>query len=105
MPTAERVARNEDLFRDVNERIRELQDDFAHDDSIRFVCECSDLSCTSAIQATRDEYRGVRRDATHFMVVPGHVEAEHERVVATNHRFEVVEKFGVAGAIAEERAG
>jgi len=88
----ERVARNETLFREVNERIRQVNAGVATEEEADFLCECGDDSCTQPIALTPREYEQVRLDATHFVVAPGHVVADIERVVEKNARFAVVEK-------------
>ena len=50
---------------------------------------------------TFEEYEAVRKDSRRFIVVPGHVFPETERVVARNERYEVVEKFGEAVNVAD----
>ena len=106
MPSAARAAKNEGLFREVNERILELEERFGErepeESRIGFVCECSRAHCTSRIELTTDEYRAVRRDPTRFVVVPGHVDPDYEQVVAETELYVVVEKFGLAGSIAED---
>jgi hypothetical protein len=108
VPSAARAAKNEGLFREVNERILELEEAFgeAAGDHNRagFVCECSRADCTSKVEMTPDEYRGVREKPTQFLVAPGHVDPDHERVVRATDRFVVVEKFGLAGEIAADDA-
>jgi hypothetical protein len=84
-------ARTEALFRDVNERIAESAQRFAAD-STEFVCECADADCTSRLEATLDEYEGVRSDGATFMLAPGHEHKDIERVVEKRGRFNVVEK-------------
>ena len=105
MPSAARAARNEDLFRHVNEQILRLEESFGEPrpDS-EFVCECSRGDCTAKVTATLDEYRAVRAVDTHFLVATDHVDLEHERVVRRNDRHTVVEKLGEAGAVAEAEA-
>jgi hypothetical protein len=100
--SADGAARNEDLFRDVNDRIQRLAADMLVDDLARYVCECVDLGCLTQIRATQDEYAEVRRRPVLFLVAPGHVDERYERVVMRTDRFEVVEKLGVAGAVAEK---
>ena len=85
----ERIGKNEALFREVNERIRDIT---TYDDDAEFLCECGDATCTEAIRMTIAEYEGVRRDATHFAVVPGHDIDDVEQVILQNARFAVVEK-------------
>jgi len=88
-----RLARNETLFRAVNERVELLSDRF--DDGVRhsFVCECSDLSCASQIELTHDEYEQVRKGPARFAIAPGHELGVVEVVVARYERYTVVEKI------------
>jgi len=87
-----RRARNEALFRDVNERIAESAERFDAG-STDFVCECADASCTHRVEATLEEYEGVRADGTTFLLVPGHAHTDIERVIEDRGRFHVVEKM------------
>jgi hypothetical protein len=106
VPRAVRAAKNEGLFREVNERILELEEAFDEGTAAQglagFVCECSQIDCTSKVEMSPDEYRSVRERPAHFLVVPGHVDPDHERIVRQTDRFVVVEKFGLAGEIATE---
>ena len=90
----DRAARNEVLFRQVNERVKDVGDAFAAVDpsAIDFVCECGQQSCTEPIPLTRAEYERVRSVPTHFFVVPGHVIPEVEIVVREGDDYVVVEK-------------
>jgi hypothetical protein len=108
VPTAGRVARNESLFREVNERIVELEQQLGEGEPdtgfIGFVCECAAVGCTTRVGATLGEYRMAREQPTWFLVAPSHVVPAHERVVTTNDRFAIVEKLGVAGELAADEA-
>lgn len=105
MPQASRSAKNEYVFREVNERIRELQEQFGHPGVVEFVCECSRLGCTAAVRATVQEYASVvRAHPRRFLVARGHVDPEFERIVAQTADHAVVEKLGPAGEIAEDPA-
>jgi hypothetical protein len=84
-------AHTEALFRDVNERIAESAQRFEAD-STQFVCECADPSCVDRVEATLDEYEEVRSDGATFMLTPGHLDEDIERVVSDRGRFHVVEK-------------
>jgi hypothetical protein len=88
----ERVARNETLFREVNERIKQVNVGLATVEATDFLCECGDESCTQPISLTMAEYEAVRAEPTHFAVVTGHVVPDVERVLASNERYVVVEK-------------
>jgi hypothetical protein len=88
-----RIARTEALFRSVNERIAESAARFSAS-STRFVCECSDQACTERVEATLDEYEGVRAEPTHFLLRPGHEDTRVERVVERRGtRHAVVQKI------------
>jgi hypothetical protein len=95
-----RVGKNEALFREVNERIREIT---TYDGWFEFLCECGDQECTQPIVMSLGEYESVRSDATWFVIVPGHEVADVERVVDRTDRFAVVEKLpGQPTALAVE---
>ncbi|MDP9260419.1 MAG: hypothetical protein M3O89_00430 [Actinomycetota bacterium] len=104
MADAIRAAKNEDLFREVNERIRDLGKSSTLLGYAPFICECSRPDCHHGVEATIEEYLEVRAEATHFLVVPGHTDPALERIIRTNERFMIVEKFGLAGEIAEAEA-
>jgi hypothetical protein len=100
-----RAARNQSLFRNVNERIEEVNEAFRLVlEDAEFVCECADDDCMDRIPLTVDEYADVRRVSTQFVVKPGHVYPSFEQVVNENGTHVVVEKFGVAGAASVEAA-
>jgi hypothetical protein len=89
----QRVARNEALFRQVNERIEEINQKLSDDTYSDFLCECGDEDCTAPVSLTITEYERVRSDPTHFVITNGHQVPDVERVVETNERYSVVEKF------------
>jgi hypothetical protein len=94
----ERIGKNEALFREVNERIR----DISSDGEIDFLCECGAENCAQQIRLTSEEYRDVRAHPTHFVIASGHEAPDVESVVAENERFAVVEKVaGEPHALAE----
>ena len=91
------AAKNQSLFREVNERIRELR---RSSDPIDFACECTLDGCSDSMPLTMAEYEAVRSVPAHFAVLPGHEVAEVERVVAENGRYAVVEKLGAGERVA-----
>jgi hypothetical protein len=96
-----RLAMNEALFRDVNERIREISDTFGQKDATYdFLCECSDPACSERVVLTRDEYENVRSESTRFVVAKGHALPEIESVVQSAKDHVVVEKEGAAADVA-----
>jgi hypothetical protein len=100
----ERFARNEALFREVNERIRLLASEWSSDDDdvIEFTCECANQACAERISATVADYEFVRSDPRRFLVAPGHIDLEVEDVVTEDDAFWIVEKGGEAAAKATE---
>jgi hypothetical protein len=94
----ERAARNQSLFREVNERIEELVVSSSY---VSFVCECFDVNCAAPLSLTVEEYEQVRDDSNRFVVAPGHYAAEVEVVVQDTGRYVVVAKLGVGGAVAD----
>jgi hypothetical protein len=103
MPISEkRLALNEALFRETNERAEERVRMFVGDEELfGIICECASLDCNERITLSKDEYAVVRSDPAQFAVKPGHTISDVEEVVARNERFEIVRKRGVAAEIAE----
>jgi len=99
----QRVAKNEALFRRVNERIEEINETLAGDSESDFLCECGNDDCTSPVSLTLAEYEEVRRDPTHFLIAHGHEVVDVEKVIRETDRYAVVKKFaGEAERIAVE---
>ena len=88
---AEKIARTESLFREVNERIAESAERFGAEET-SFVCECSDPGCTHRVEATLAEYEVVRDHGATFLLVPGHEDERVEGVVELENEHAVVEK-------------
>jgi hypothetical protein len=100
--TTDARARNEELFRQVSERIEHAsQTVSATEPTMAFLCECDALECHGKVEVTRAEYESVRSEPTHFIVLPDHVDPEIEHVVFSDDRFGVVEKEGAAARDAE----
>ncbi len=100
--TVEQNARNQVVFREVNEHIAELTTLASETDVNLFICECSDTACAESLEITAAEYERVRADGAQFVVVRGHELPEIERVVDGTDRFLVVEKLGTAASIARD---
>jgi len=92
-----RAAKNQSLFRDVNERIEELSEKFDARAMVSFVCECALKDCVERLEMTHGEYEVLRRVPTHFAVKSGHEIEGVEEIVDYTHRYVVVEKLGVGG--------
>ena len=94
-----RLAANEALFREVNERVQELARRFSagRDESVfDYVCECAHDDCTERVSLSIGDYERLRTNATRFAVVDGHEVPSVERVVERHRRYIVVEKTGEA---------
>ncbi len=97
----QRIAANEVLFRDVNERI--ARKDAPGSDELEIVCECGDRDCVDRIRVTLAEYEEARSDPALFLARTGHLKADAERVVAARADHQLVRKTGDAATVAEER--
>jgi hypothetical protein len=105
-----RLAKNEALFRDVNERITEISQslavDMAHQPKVidGLVCECSDPLCTERVgPLTVPEYEAVRGDPRRFIIARNHHAADVESVIEKQSSYWIVEKDeGVPAEVARE---
>jgi hypothetical protein len=98
---AERLARNEALFREVNERIAEVSSSWGTDRAAA-VCECANEGCAETIELAASEYEAVRAHGERFVLRAGHEDPEIERVVERGERFIVVEKMGDGARVARD---
>jgi hypothetical protein len=99
----QRVAKNEALFRQVNERIEDVNESLGAKEPADFLCECGDEDCTAPVTLTLAKYEQLRSNPTHFVITPGHEVVDVERVIEQSEHFAVVEKFsGEAERIAVE---
>lgn len=98
----ERLAKNESLFRTLNENISDLASKLAGREPFEFICECATSGCFERVSLTLLEYERIRQDGTHFLLAEGHEDIEVEQVIAHHTGYVVVEKDGVAGLVADE---
>ena len=97
-----RKGANEAWFREVNERLEQRAVDKAEASKpFEIVCECAREECTERIAISIADYEAVRKSPTAFIVLTGHMDPTCERLVSSTDGFEVVEKFGDAGLVAE----
>ena len=88
-----RLGLNEALFREVNERLRGLNETFGPlTNRVELICECADPACAERISFTVREYEELRGEPDRFVVAPGHEVADVEDVVATGERWHIVRK-------------
>lgn len=81
-----------ELFRGLNDRVRELIDGF-DEDEFYFFCECQDTTCTCVLHMTAAEYDALR-GSDYFAVLPGHESDEDEAIVSWKDPFLVVRPQG-----------
>lgn len=91
-----RQARNEALFREVNDRIAELGDSaqaWTPDGTVEFLCECGvEGGCGERIRVPVAVYERVRAQDDRFVVYPGHETLEIERAVDWTDAYVIVDK-------------
>jgi hypothetical protein len=98
-----RLARNETLFREVNERIEDLALSHADEDHMyEFLCECSNVDCDLRVSIPLSTYEQARAHSAVFIVATGHDLPEIEEVVLRGDGFQLVRKEGEAAELAEE---
>jgi hypothetical protein len=98
----QRAARNEALFREVNENIARLEERYSQTQTEPvYLCECKNVDCTDHLAIDPATYRRIREQGRLFFVRPGHEEPRIERVVERHDDYLVVKKTGAAGEIAE----
>jgi 5-bromo-4-chloroindolyl phosphate hydrolysis protein len=103
-PQAERelrAARNQSMFRAVNEKLLDLNRAFEEATHLFVIsCECADANCLETLELARAAYEDVRSQPNRFVVLRGHVYADVEKVVAEADGYAIVEKFSTAADVA-----
>ena len=100
-----RAARNQAMFRAVNDKIRELNETFAViTGTFTIACECADAMCVSTVEIEPADYEAIRASPRRFAVLPGHADTSIEHVVSDAGRYQVAEKRGKAAAVADALA-
>ena len=88
-----RIGANEAIFREVNERVEEINRTFSTlTESMEIMCECGSVRCAQMISIPAADYQRMRSDSALFAVVPGHAIPDVEDVVERHEGFEVVRK-------------
>jgi len=75
----------ENVFRQINESFLKL-------DHPRFICECSDTSCTEAIDVSAETMRNLHEDRNLYVIEPTHINTDLEELVETHDEFVIVRK-------------
>ncbi|HUQ23391.1 MAG TPA: hypothetical protein VM049_10310 [Gaiellaceae bacterium] len=92
-----RMAQNEALFREVNERIETAAHSLGPDIPYDFLCECANADCTFRLSLPLAIYEAVRSDPRQFVVLPLHYTPQVEELVLQEETHWVVLKTGEAG--------
>lgn len=100
-----RAARNQALFRAINDELKGAQSAAGDPDMLRIACECADAACVETLEIDGGRYAEVRHKAKHFIVLADHVYPEIEYVVGEDTRYVIVEKTGEAGRFVEAADG
>ena len=104
----ERLARNEAAFRALNERARGVTKELALEgvaaepERSEYVCECADPDCVARVLVRQEDYELARADPGRFLVAPGHVVPEIERVIMELDGVLIVDKHPGERRIAVE---
>ena len=96
MEFPERAARNEEIFREVNERIADGAERHGVETPLSIHCECSSRTCLQMIEIAPPDYERIRGSRYRFVVLPGHEDPTIETVAERHAAFVVVEKQGEA---------
>jgi hypothetical protein len=109
-PRESRLAKNEAIFRDVNERVVVINEELGPDPRAAdlvdgLICECSEPGCLERVGPLRTgQYEAVPNDPRLFMIAANHQAREVERVIDENAGYWIVEKLeGVLADVARER--
>jgi anti-anti-sigma factor len=90
-----RIVKNEHEFRDYNNRRLQAEDVPPTDteELIPFVCECGDSDCIETLAITAAQFVEAHGEPNRFLIKPGHVYPDVERVIAEQPTYAVVEKY------------
>jgi hypothetical protein len=102
-PRKERIAQNENAFRELNESLEQSVHRRRSDEDLGgFVCECGDDECEDTVRLQLATYEEIRDDSRLFFVVPGHEAPEAEDVVRRGEGYFVVRKHVDVADITEQ---
>jgi hypothetical protein len=97
-PQLARIARNESIFRRVNEAIAQVSNDLEdrswtpNGNEVEFHCECGREGCLERFSMSVEAYEAAHRERDRFVLVPAHVASSIENVVERDDAYVVVDK-------------
>ena len=97
MDRTTRIEENEKLFREVNERVAQMQIGLQSGRHPEWLCECGDETCFEKVTVPLAEYQEVRSHGNRFLLKPTHEKTDVEHVVSDRDGYVVVEKDGLPG--------
>jgi hypothetical protein len=97
----QRLAQNEALFREVNERVDAVAHRLGPDVPYEFLCECANADCTFRIALPTAVYETVRSDPAQFVLLPNHITPEVEELIVEEETYWIVRKTGDAAEYVE----
>ena len=96
--TAHRIAENEVVLREVNERIAEKTSDLearglaGNDETSQYLCSCGRPDCEESLNLTLAEFEAAHARDDQFVIAPGHEVADVDELVASYDGYAVVRK-------------
>jgi hypothetical protein len=90
-PRESRYAKNQALFREVNDRIATLTGNWWAGQRLLIICECANTGCAAQVDVPLSEYQRVRQRPDWFLIKPGHVAPEVEQVIEQHAGYDVIE--------------
>jgi hypothetical protein len=95
------AAKTQAMFREVNERIEGMNEEWATVLPVgEWICECADRGCVERVEMALAEYEYVRAHPNRFFVAPGHELPVVEEAVEANERYVVVAKLAPGDEVA-----
>jgi hypothetical protein len=82
--------RNQEPFRNANERLKARLADLAWGEQIPYVCECPDPDCMEVVELTLAEYEDVRARENAYLIAPGHEHRLRGTVIDRRETYVVV---------------
>jgi|SRR5207302_8062991 len=108
MATAERelrAAQNQMMFRQVNDRIKELSETVGGSrPELDFSCECADGTCAEKIRMSFQQFVAIESDENQFIVLRGHEVPEVEDVIGEREGFLIVSMRGAGAEFVKEHS-
>lgn len=77
------------LFREVNERIRDVNASFGLTSSYEILCECAGIECARRVRVPGAVFQAAAGETQQFVVAPGH-DRPSERIVCSGPTYAVI---------------